>query len=149
MPPFDYAIFLLGCIGGVLPEVLRIIKDRFSKEPQSFYKDARYWFALVLMIGLGGFVAYIFQSKDVKDALIYGFVAPELLTKIAPIFIQDKTPKADTVSPSLPDRAPETAHTYISMADMVPETVGAPVSLAKKAPKRIVKNFTFKSWWQY
>ncbi len=81
MPPFDWNIFLLGCVGGLLPDLLRFIKNRYEKAAP-FYYYGSFWLGLALLVGLGGFSAWIAGASEVKDALAFGFAAPEVFSKL-------------------------------------------------------------------
>jgi len=82
MPSFDITVFLLGCLGGTLPDILKVIKNRYNKKIGSYYKRTNFWLGLILLIGIGGLAAWILDAQSAKDALIYGFAAPEIFSKI-------------------------------------------------------------------
>ena len=79
MPEFRVGMFLLGCLGGLVPDALRIIKNR--KQPDTLYcfKHFTYWLALVLQVLLGGFVVYLLNTASITKALSVGFAAPEII----------------------------------------------------------------------
>jgi hypothetical protein len=81
MEPFNLNIFLLGCLGGLLPDILRFAKGRYEKAPE-FYRYWNFWGALLLLVALGGLSAWLGGATQVKDALAFGFAAPEILSKI-------------------------------------------------------------------
>ena len=81
MEPFRLDIFLLGCLGGLLPDVLRFVKSRHGKMAK-FYSYKSFWVGLFLLIGLGGLSAWLGGATEKLDALAFGFAAPEILSKL-------------------------------------------------------------------
>jgi hypothetical protein len=79
MPEFKLGMFLLGCCGGLLPDVLRIIKNKDKSDVLDCFKEVKFWVILVLQVLLGGFAVYILSTNAVKDALLIGFTAPEVI----------------------------------------------------------------------
>jgi hypothetical protein len=96
-PSFNLMVFLLGCAGGLVPDVLRIILNRYDPQLPSYFKTVSFWLGAVFMVALGGFVSWILQPTSVRDALIYGYVAPELLSRIA------GSVKGSTIEGALPE----------------------------------------------
>jgi hypothetical protein len=82
MPTFDFTIFLLGCVGGLLPDAIRFVKDRYNKKIADYLSFPQFWGGLALLVLLGGFTAWVLGAKDWLVALGYGFIAPELLSAI-------------------------------------------------------------------
>lgn len=82
MPKFDLSMLLLGCAGGIIPDVLRIIQDRHSLTIPAYLKSGVFWISLLLLAGLGGLTAWLFDAKDVKQALAFGFGAPEIISRV-------------------------------------------------------------------
>lgn len=83
MPSFNLTLVILGCVGGVLPDVIKIIKNRYAKELPSYFKALNFWLGALLMIALGGIAAWIFGATQAKEALIFGYAAPEFISKLA------------------------------------------------------------------
>jgi len=83
MPPFVRDFFLLGCIGGLLPDVIRIIKGRYRRSAPTYLREPMFWVGLFLLAALGGFTAWVLDAGSAKQALAYGFASPELISKIA------------------------------------------------------------------
>jgi hypothetical protein len=81
MPSVNVPLIILGCIGGLLPDVLRLVKGRY-KGFSSYWREPSYWLGLMLLIALGGFAAWIGEAKEAVQALAYGFGAPEVITKL-------------------------------------------------------------------
>jgi hypothetical protein len=72
----------LGCAGGLIPDVIRIIKSRHKNRIPSYLKHFNFWFGLILLIALGGFAAWFLGAEKAKEALAYGYAAPELISRV-------------------------------------------------------------------
>lgn len=78
----DFAQLLFwGCIGGALPDAVRLIKGRFGSTP-GYLKSGMFWLGLFLLIALGGLLAWLGGAKETKEALAYGYAGPELLSRL-------------------------------------------------------------------
>ena len=74
-------LIVWGCVGGALPDVVRLIKGRYNDMP-GYLKAPMFWIGLLLLIGLGGFVAWLGGAKEIKEALAYGYGGPEILSRL-------------------------------------------------------------------
>jgi hypothetical protein len=74
-------VIVWGCVGGVLPDVVRLIKGRFGDIP-GYLKSPMFWVGLVLLVALGGFVSWLGTAKEVKEALAFGYAGPEGLSRL-------------------------------------------------------------------
>ena len=83
MPLFNLDFFLLGALGGALPDIIRIIKGRYKLKPPKYLKSLNFWLGFILLILLGGAAAWLFGAQDVKSALAMGFSAPEIFSNLA------------------------------------------------------------------
>jgi len=75
-------VVLFGALGALLPDALRIIKDRYNPGLPPFLKSGNFWLGLVLAVALGAGVAVLAHPADVKTALAFGFGAPEIITRL-------------------------------------------------------------------
>ena len=75
-------ILLLGCVGGLLPDVLRIVKNRHNSSLPDYFKQPMFWLGWFLLVLLGGFAAWLLTAQDAKQAVAFGFAAPELLSNL-------------------------------------------------------------------
>jgi hypothetical protein len=73
---------LLGAIGGLLPDVLRVIGNRYKTEFEDFYKKPPFWIGLIFLSGLGAFIVYIRGTEGVIEALAIGFSGPQIISKL-------------------------------------------------------------------
>jgi len=83
MPVFNLEYVLLGCVGGVLPDVIRIIKNRYKLSMPEYLKTSSFWLGLLLMVLIGGLAAWAFSTSSAKEAIIYGYAAPQLFSSLA------------------------------------------------------------------
>ena len=72
-------IVLWGCLGGVLPDVLRLIGDRYRGAP-AYLRQWFFWFSLALLVGVAALATYLLNPSRIIDAVAIGFSAPEILS---------------------------------------------------------------------
>jgi hypothetical protein len=82
MSPTPWTMILTGCAGGLIPDALRIIKNRHEPKVPEYLRSVMFYLGLLLLVVLGGLAAWLGQAADVKQALAYGFAAPEFLSRI-------------------------------------------------------------------
>src|SRR5947208_2414095 len=75
-------IIILGLVGGLLPDIIRIIKGKSQTMP-GFYKTFWFWFGTILQVGLGGFVVWLMKPESIMQAILIGYAAPGILTSLA------------------------------------------------------------------
>jgi hypothetical protein len=75
-------MILIGCAGGLIPDALRIIKNRHEPQVPPYLRSVTFWMGLLLLVVFGGLAAWLGQAADVKQALAYGFAAPEFISRI-------------------------------------------------------------------
>jgi hypothetical protein len=71
---------LWGCLGGLLPDVLRLIKLKYKGAPNYLF-DWFFWVSVMLLIGIAALAVYLLSPARVIDAVAIGFSAPEILSK--------------------------------------------------------------------
>jgi hypothetical protein len=76
------AVVLWGCIGALIPDSIRIVKERFAPTGSPYLKSGKFYFALSLLVALGGLAAFVGEAQQIKTALACGYAAPEFLTKL-------------------------------------------------------------------
>jgi hypothetical protein len=72
----------LGVVGGAIPDVIRIIQNRYQAHLPDYLKTPSFWLGFVFLLLLGGAAAWIGGATDVKSALAFGFGAPELVSRL-------------------------------------------------------------------
>jgi hypothetical protein len=73
----------IGCAGGVIPDLIRIAKSRYDTTFADYLKRPNFWVGLAVLVGLGGLAVLIGGVTTVPQALIYGYAAPELFSRLA------------------------------------------------------------------
>lgn len=80
--PHGITPLVLGAIGGILPDVLRILKVVRSGQPVTGVFGWRLWVSLIILVPIGAFVAWLLDASSAMQALACGFSGPDLLSKI-------------------------------------------------------------------
>jgi hypothetical protein len=83
MPAFQLNLFILGVVGGALPDVIRIIKMKDQESLPNYLKKVNFWLGLFLLVLLGGLAAWLLGAQDPKTAIGMGFAAPEAFSRLA------------------------------------------------------------------
>ena len=78
----DWTFVALGALGGVLPDVLRIIKSSRENVAAAYLRRIEFYLGLVGAILVGGLVAWLLQASKPLEAIAYGFSGPAILTKL-------------------------------------------------------------------
>jgi hypothetical protein len=78
----NWTMIILGCVGGAIPDVIRIIQNRHKPELPDYVGSMNFWLGLVLLVLLGGFAAWLGGASDYKAALAFGFAAPEIVSRL-------------------------------------------------------------------
>ena len=81
MAPIDWTFVAFGAVGGLLPDAVRFAKNRQQGFPDWFRKIG-YWAGLLLLVVLGGFVAWLGRANSVQAALAMGYAAPEIVSRL-------------------------------------------------------------------
>lgn len=79
---------LYGLIGGLLPDVIRMINNRYNPSLPNYFKSVNFYIGLVLLILLGGGAAYLLKPDGIIETLAVGYSAPQLVSSI----LAQKTP---------------------------------------------------------
>lgn len=79
MPAFEMVGW--SCLGGVLPDVLRIVAARYGGPPK-YLGQAFFWISLALLVILAGLTALLVNPTNRVEALAVGFGAPEIISKL-------------------------------------------------------------------
>jgi hypothetical protein len=73
----------LGCVGGLLPDILRLIKNRYDKHLAACFTRGNFWLGVVLMVVIGGLAAWLLKATDAKEAITLGFTAPQVISSLS------------------------------------------------------------------
>lgn len=82
------AIVLFGCVGGLLPDILRFIRGRYYKRVPRYLGSFTFWLGIVLLVAVGGLAAWALDAQSLKEALAYGYAAPELLSRLSAKYVE-------------------------------------------------------------
>lgn len=77
-----WTVVLWGALGGAVPDILRLIRDRAGDAP-SYLTKWYFWLGFVLALAVGAFVAWVFGPAKILDAVAYGIAAPSVLQGLA------------------------------------------------------------------
>jgi len=82
---FNWIVFGVGSLGGVLAEVLKWYQLKEQPNPPAYFKSGMYWAITVIMALAGGLLAVIQQvdPKQLLLALNIGISAPMILKGLA------------------------------------------------------------------
>lgn len=83
MASLNMMYIALGVVGGLLPDVIRLIKNRYKLSIPEYLKTVNFWLGLLLMAIIGGLAAWAFSPTSGKEAIIYGYAAPQLFSSLA------------------------------------------------------------------
>lgn len=81
LPPFDSQMIGFACLGAVIPDVLRMIKDKYGVVPD-YIKSWFFWLCVLFSVAIGGFAAWLAQPEGLVNTLAVGFSAPAILTQL-------------------------------------------------------------------
>ena len=76
-----YEAVALGCAGGALPDVLRLVLARHDDPPHHLIPRP-FWISAALLVSLGGLATYLVSPSSVVEALAVGFSAPAILSRL-------------------------------------------------------------------
>jgi hypothetical protein len=97
-----------GVLGGALPDILRLIRERYGAAP-AYLKSWYFWLGFLLMLVLGGFVAWVTNPAKIFEAIACGFTAPAVLQGLG----GDKLAAPTSSDPQRPSSPVSTAIRHI------------------------------------
>ncbi|MGD0076043.1 MAG: hypothetical protein ABSD31_17130 [Candidatus Binataceae bacterium] len=71
-----------GCVGALLPDVIRVIRARYDPRVPMYLRSTTFWIGMLLLVAVGGLTAWFANARSARDALAYGYAAPELLSSL-------------------------------------------------------------------
>lgn len=77
-----WTIIALGCVGALLPDLIRIAKSHNDPSLPAFLKTGHFAISLAAMVILGGVAAMLFEPDRPMEALAFGYGGPELLSRV-------------------------------------------------------------------
>jgi|GEM_PF-3864266 len=82
LPEFNLSLFLLGVLGGLLTDLLRIYKQMRTTPISDQLKEKTVWQSMILLGLFGGLVVYLAGPSGWEEAIIIGYGAPQFLSKL-------------------------------------------------------------------
>jgi hypothetical protein len=73
-------MLMWGCLGGLIPDTLRILAARHDGPP-AFLFSFFFWLSLIILAALGGLVSYLLNPVRIIDALAIGYAAPGIISR--------------------------------------------------------------------
>ena len=79
-----FAVFLVGCAGGVVSEILHWWNLRYKPNFPKYAGTPKYWVLTILMILVGGLIAWLYFGQKAESivAAHVGLSAPLILQKM-------------------------------------------------------------------
>ena len=78
----NWSLVVLGCLGGAIPDLLRVAQNRYQEELPAYISRVNFWVGLLCLVFLGGFTSWAGGAKDPQSALAMGYAAPELVSRL-------------------------------------------------------------------
>lgn len=78
----DLKIIAIGCVGGVIPDLIRFAKARYETNIADYFKHWNFWLGLLVLVALGGIAVALGEPSTTAQALALGYAAPEFFSKI-------------------------------------------------------------------
>jgi hypothetical protein len=82
MPEIKVGMIVCGAIGGLIPDILRIIQNRYDASIPEYLKSGKFYLSLFFLLLIGGALAWILGASEIKQALAYGFGGPEVISRL-------------------------------------------------------------------
>ncbi|MBN1777983.1 MAG: hypothetical protein JW811_07665 [Clostridiales bacterium] len=81
----QWDMILFGCIGGIVAELLRIVKNLKEVSAKETSDIMTSLLSMLILAVVGGLTVYVIGEsiKTVLDALLVGYAAPEILSRLA------------------------------------------------------------------
>ena len=73
---------LVGCAGGVIPDLIRFAKARYEPNIADYFKHWNFWLGLLVLVALGGLAVVFGDPETTAQALALGYAAPEFFSRI-------------------------------------------------------------------
>lgn len=78
----DTKIVLAGLLGGFLPDVVRIVKERGTGDVPVYLTKWFTYVGLLLQIGLGAVAVYLVNATSIQQAILVGYAGPSIITNL-------------------------------------------------------------------
>jgi fructose-1,6-bisphosphatase/inositol monophosphatase family enzyme len=78
----NWPLVVIGCMGGIVPDLVRFAKGRYDANIGDYFKRWNYWVGLLVLVALGGLAAAFGGPTTAGQALVYGYAAPEFFSRM-------------------------------------------------------------------
>lgn len=92
---------LFGLIGGAIPDLLRIINNRYQLSLPGYLKSLNFYVGFIFLLMLGMVTVQLLDANSITEALSYGYSAPQVISGL--LGNMSKSQKAGKEKRSLPE----------------------------------------------
>jgi hypothetical protein len=78
----EMKLLLIGCAGGVIPDLIRFAKARYDANIADYFKHWNFWLGLLVLVVLGGLAVVFGEPTTITQALALGYAAPEFFSRM-------------------------------------------------------------------
>lgn len=71
---------IYGLIGGAIPDLLRIINNRYQLQLPGYLKSINFYVGFLFLLVLGIITVQLMNAKSITEALSYGYSAPQIIS---------------------------------------------------------------------
>lgn len=71
---------LYGLIGGAIPDLLRIINNRYQLSLPGYLKSINFYVGFIFLLVLGMVTVQLLHANSITEALSYGYSAPQVIS---------------------------------------------------------------------
>jgi uncharacterized membrane protein YdcZ (DUF606 family) len=71
---------LYGLIGGAIPDLLRIINNRYQLSLPAYLKSINFYVGFIFLLVLGMVTVQLLEANSITEALSYGYSAPQVIS---------------------------------------------------------------------
>lgn len=69
-----------GLIGGAIPDLLRIINNRYQLQLPSYLRSLNFYMGFFFLLILGMVTVQLLGANNITEALSYGYSAPQIIS---------------------------------------------------------------------
>jgi len=99
---------LYGLIGGAIPDLLRIINNRYQLSLPAYLKSINFYIGFIFLLVLGMVTVQLLQANSITEALSYGYSAPQVISGLLGNMSKSqktgKEKRSMPESPRMPDK---------------------------------------------
>jgi uncharacterized membrane protein YdcZ (DUF606 family) len=99
---------LYGLIGGAIPDLLRIINNRYQLSLPAYLKSINFYVGFIFLLVLGMVTVQLLQANSITEALSYGYSAPQVISGLLGNMSKSqktgKEKRSMPESPRMPDK---------------------------------------------